>query len=125
VSLLLDTHVLLWWLADSPRLSTQVRVLIRDPKLAVWVSAASVWEIAIKKSLGKLDAPDDLSGAIAAYNFHPLPIEMSHALAAGALPRLHEDPFDRMLVAQAKIENLTLVTADQRLAAYEASVLLL
>ncbi len=123
MSLLLDTHVLLSWLADDPRLPAAVRDVIRDPKRAVWVSAATAWEISIKRALGKLEAPEDLPAAMEANGFRPLAIQVAHALAAGALPKIHEDPFDRLLVAQARLEGLTLVTADERLAAYGVPVI--
>ena len=115
---LLDTHVLLWWLADDRRLGAGARALVAGPDNAVYVSAASVWEIGMKRALGKLDAPDDLIDAVERSGFDPLPIGLAHAELAGALPRHHDDPFDRMLVAQAMAEGATLVTADARLAAY-------
>jgi PIN domain nuclease of toxin-antitoxin system len=122
VRLLLDTHVLLWWLADDPSLGEQAaRAVEREPE--VYVSAASVWEIAIKKAIGKLDAPDDLVEAVDASGFRPLPIGLAHADRAGSLPRHHDDPFDRMLVAQAQLEGLTLVTVDARLPSYEVALL--
>ncbi len=115
--LLLDTHIVLWWLADSPRLTPRSRKLIvRNEE--VFVSAATAWEIAIKKSLGKLQAPENLEAALAASRFHELAISVRHALAAGALARHHDDPFDRLLVAQAHSENMTLLTSDSRLEAY-------
>ncbi|HUZ88263.1 MAG TPA: type II toxin-antitoxin system VapC family toxin [Candidatus Acidoferrales bacterium] len=110
--LLLDTHVLLWWLADDPGLSGNARALIASAESEVLVSAASAWEISIKRALGKLDAPDDLEAQLVQHNFSPLAISVGHALAAGALPRHHEDPFDRMLVAQAQLEGLTIATRD-------------
>jgi PIN domain nuclease of toxin-antitoxin system len=116
--LLLDTHVLLWWLDDS-HLSPALRKMIADPDNDVAISAASVWEISIKRALNKLSVPDALDVQIAAEGFTPLAITVRHALAAGALPRHHDDPFDRMLVAQAKLEDLTLVTADGRFSAYD------
>jgi PIN domain nuclease of toxin-antitoxin system len=91
---------------------------------AVFVSAATAWEIAIKKSLGKLEAPDDLAAALAANRFEGLPISMEHALTAGTLPRHHDDPFDRMLVAQARHEGLRLLTHDARLTVYGPEVVL-
>ena len=118
MNLLLDTHVLLWWLADAPELSEAARDLIRDSNRAVWVSAASAWEIAIKKALGKLEAPDDLVAALEANGFRSLPIRVTHALLAGSLPRIHDDPFDRMLVAQALCEPMRLLTTDKVLAGY-------
>ena len=115
--LLLDTHVLLWWLAGNPKLSTMARARIEEAEI-VYVSAASVWEMAIKTAIGKLDAPDDLEEQLPRHRFEQLPVSVSHALAVAKLPRHHADPFDRMLVAQASFESLTLVTADPQLAVY-------
>jgi PIN domain nuclease of toxin-antitoxin system len=119
--LLLDTHVLLWALADDARLSRRARDLIADPDNEVWVSAVSVWEVSIKHALGRGDMP--LSGAQAvefcqraAYAW--LAISPAHAAATEALPRHHADPFDRMLVAQALWEPLRLVTHDDAVASY-------
>jgi PIN domain nuclease of toxin-antitoxin system len=113
VRLLLDTHVLLWWLADES-LSQRARDAIADPDNLVMVSAATAWEISIKKALGKLAAPDDLEQQVQAGGFTALPISIAHGIAAGQLARHHEDPFDRMLIAQAVAESLTIVTRDQR-----------
>lgn len=120
--LLLDTHALLWWLADEG-LAAQAREAIADPANLVVVSAASAWEISIKKALGKLNAPDDLEVQLEANRFDPLPIGMGHAIAAGQLPRHHEDPFDRMLIAQAFAEGLTIVTRDKRFEDYGVALL--
>lgn len=122
--LLLDTRVLLWWLADSPKLRREVRAALGDSVNSVLVSAASGWEISIKKALGKLTAPDDLEGAILRCGFSPLPITLRHAETAGKLPRHHDDPFDRMLIAQASVENLTVATHDTRFRLYDVRVLL-
>jgi PIN domain nuclease of toxin-antitoxin system len=114
VRLLLDTHVLLWWLADHRQLSQQARTLIADGNNQLLVSAASVWEIAIKAALGRIDIElDDLEDAIVKGGFEPLPIAVQHAVRVGRLPNVHRDPFDRMLVAQASIEELRLVTRDR------------
>ena len=121
--LLLDTHVLLWCLADDPSLPDQVRGAVTDSANVVFVSAASAWEIAIKKAVGKLEAPDDLQDAITASRFEPMPITIAHAMKAGALPRYHDDPFDRMLVAQSILEGLMLVTRDSRIPAYGIPIL--
>jgi len=118
VTVLLDTHVLLWWLANDARLSPSARRIISDPTNRVFVSAASAWEISIKRALGKLQAPPDLEAAAAQSHLETLPISLKHAAAAGALPAHHADPFDRMLVAQAQLEGMTLLTHDRRLAAY-------
>jgi PIN domain nuclease of toxin-antitoxin system len=120
--LLLDTHVLLWWLADDPALSKQARALIaNEPE--VFASAASAWEIAIKRALGKLEAPEDLLSVLEVGGIRRLPIDLQHAAVAGALPRHHDDPFDRMLVAQAQREGLTLLTSDARISRYAVTVL--
>jgi PIN domain nuclease of toxin-antitoxin system len=122
VRLLLDTHALLWWLADEG-LSLQARDAIADPDNLAVVSAASAWEISIKRTLGKLAAPDDLDQQLHAGGFTPLPISIAHGIAAGRLPRHHEDPFDRMLIAQAIIEGLTIVTRDKRFDNYAVALL--
>lgn len=116
--LLLDTHVLLWSLDDSPLLSRRLREVLEDPENDVFVSAASGWEIAIKRALGKLHAPHDLEAGIRKQGFTLLVIKFQHAEQAGALPPDHGDPFDRMLIAQAQIEGLVLVTRDARIPLY-------
>ncbi len=115
--LLLDTHALLWWLSDDARLGKAAADAIAEAEL-VAVSAASAWEIGIKQASGKLTGPDDLQTEVATNGFTELPVTLAHALAAGALPPHHADPFDRMLVAQSRLEGLTLVTRDDRLADY-------
>ena len=92
MTLLLDTHALLWWLADEPALTPVARTAIRAAGTLVFVSATTAWEISIKQALGKLEAPDDLEAALAASRFQPLPITVAHAIAAGRLPRHHDDP---------------------------------
>lgn len=119
--LLLDTHALLWWLADE-QLTAEARAAIADPKNAVAVSAASAWEISIKKALGKLAAPDDLDEQVRACDFAALPISISHAMTAGQLPRHHDDPFDRMLIAQAQLEQMTVITRDKRFGDYDVAI---
>ena len=121
--LLLDTHALLWALGDPEELADEARSAIVDPENLVVVSAASTWEIAIKRALGKLKAPRDVRGALDASGFVALPITVEHCVAAGALPARHRDPFDRMLVAQARIEHLVVVTRDPRFALYSVDVL--
>lgn len=117
MNLLLDTQALLWWLAATDLTDTAVEA-IADPDNVVLVSAISVWEIEIKRSLGKLDAPDDLTDAISDSGFEPLPVEFAHARAAGNLPPHHRDPFDRMLIAQAMTDGLVVVTRDAAFADY-------
>ena len=118
MSLLLDTHVLLWWLDNPALLSSEARRAIAEGRNPVFVSAAAVWEIAIKKARGKLEAPDNLGEVLEQERFQPLPITIPHTLALASLPSIHEDPFDRIQVAQAKIEELILVTRDERLKKY-------
>jgi PIN domain nuclease of toxin-antitoxin system len=118
MTLLLDTHVLLWWLADPSQLSKQAKKAIQDGRNRVYVSAAVAWEIAIKKALGKLDAPDDLEDMVDSNRFIALPVTIPHALALKSLPNYHRDPFDRMLIAQALHEGFRLVTRDQEIAKY-------
>ncbi|ADB31483.1 PilT protein domain protein [Kribbella flavida DSM 17836] len=120
--LLLDTHVLLWWLADGPELSGELKDRI-DTELEVYVSAATVWELSIKAAAGKVTVPEDFSEVVLDGGVGELPIRLVHAQEAGALPLLHRDPFDRMLVAQARIEGLTLVTRDSAIHAYDVPVL--
>ena len=122
--LLLDTHVLLWWLDDNPALSQDARAAISDPENLVYVSSATVWEMAIKRGLGKLDLPGNWVEVLTDEPFHQLHITWEHACRVERLPSLHRDPFDRILVAQSLIEDLVLVTHDDILARYEISTLL-
>ena len=120
---LLDTHVLLDLLTEPQRVGRAVRSALEDALNDVVVSSASAWEIAIKASIGRLRAPDDLEAELLREGIGSIDITMSDARAAGALPRHHSDPFDRMLVAQAILEQMVLVTADRRLAAYNVALL--
>ncbi|MEO8570076.1 MAG: type II toxin-antitoxin system VapC family toxin [Chloroflexota bacterium] len=120
--LLLDAHTVLWWLADDPTLATGARSAITDPANDVLVSAATVWEIAIKRALGKLDAPDGLIDALEAVGFGILPINGVDAALAGTLPAHHRDPFDRMLVAQGQRLGALIVSRDPAFAAYGTDV---
>ena len=121
--LLLDTHAFLWWLGDIERLG-DARDAIAEASSLVYVSAVSIWEISIKAALGKVDVGSaDLVAEIGANDFLDLAVTPRHAQLAGGLPRHHDDPFDRMLVAQAQLEGLTCVTRDPAFAAYDVSVL--
>jgi len=122
VSLLLDTHAFLWWRTASPRLGAEAREAIALAD-AVYVSAASAWEAAIKQALGRLELPDRFEAGVEASGFEKLAVTFTHAERAGALPPHHRDPFDRMLVAQALEEGLTMVTHDTRLEPYGARFL--
>lgn len=116
--LLLDTHVVLWWLMDDVTLSPEVKEAI-DTEAEVYLSAASVWEISIKQALGKLAGPSDLLEVVSRCGLMELPIRARHAAEAGGLPPLHRDPFDRMLVAQARCEGLTLLSRDPQVQRYD------
>jgi PIN domain nuclease of toxin-antitoxin system len=121
VNLLLDTHVLVWWLEASRRIGARTRRAIERSEASVWISAASVWEIAVKSASGRLELRDPFEDSIERLldkGFQSLLINFAHAITAGRLPPLHSDPFDRMLVAQAQCENLTIVTVDSAIEAY-------
>jgi len=117
VRLLLDTHVFLWWRSDDRRLGREARAAIADADV-VFVSAATAWEAGIKAALGRLRYPGTIEAGVADSGFEKLPITLEHAERAARLPKHHADPFDRMLVAQAEIEDLTIVTSDRALDAY-------
>ncbi len=121
--LLLDAHALLWWLADDATLDAQARDAIADPTNDVLVSAATIWEIAIKRAMGKLEAPDGLIEVIDRTGFDVLPITGADGEYAGGLPFHHRDPFDRMLVAQAERLRALIVSRDQAFADYCVPVL--
>ena len=118
MNLLLDTHVLLWWLADDASLSPRVREVVADGENIVFVSAVTVWEIRIKHKLGKLRIPGNFRQILDGQLFLPLDITAEHAHTVGELPDHHRDPFDRMLLAQAAVEKLTVVTADSQFEPY-------
>ncbi|MDA2930146.1 type II toxin-antitoxin system VapC family toxin [Acidobacteria bacterium AH-259-O06] len=125
MSLLLDTHVFLWWLMDDPRLPEETRRSIAEPRTAVHISAATIWEISIKAGLGKIElGKSNLAEAIESNDFLELPIKARHAWLAGRLPPHHKDPFDRMLVAQAQVEHLVIITYDRNFQLYDVSLLL-
>ena len=117
---LLDTHTFLWWHEANPRLGTQALLEIRNPANEVFFSAISCYEIELKRSLGKLRAPEDL---VTNHRFLPLPILIAHADLAGRLPIHHRDPFDRILAAQAMVENLVLITADANIPSFGVAVM--
>ncbi len=126
MNLLLDTHVALWAITDHPSLSAHARELILAPRATVWISTVSVWEIAIKHALGRGDMPVSSQEAVryfrqAGYRF--LAIEPEHAVAVEALPTHHQDPFDRLLVAQALVEPMRLMTHDATVARYSETII--
>ena len=123
-SILLDTHILLWWLADNARLTKKVKSAIANPDNVVYTSPASIWEASIKRALGRREFDDKkLLTAIESSGFREVVITMQHGQVAGNLPRYHEDPFDRMLIAQAQVNNLTIITHDKQFKHYDISVI--
>ena len=124
---LIDTHVFLWWLADDPALSTRARNCLSDSSTAVLFSAASGWELAIKSSAGRLEVRGPLerfvTEELAANRMEVLPVALGHAMRVASLPWHHRDPFDRLLVAQALVERIPLVTADRALRRYGVEIL--
>ncbi len=127
MKLLLDTHCWLWWFANDPRLGEPARNLIGDGANAVYLSAASSWEIAIKTSLGQLTLPEPperyVPSRLASQGMRGLAIEHVHALKVASLPAHHRDPFDRLIVAQAQVEGLPVLTVDENIAAYEVDAM--
>lgn len=123
MELLLDTHAFIWWSAVDPRLIEGARAAIANPGNRVIVSAVSIWEIAIKRATGKLVFDDDILQVLTQTGFDSLDITPAHAAAVGALPMHHADPFDRLLVAQARAERLVLVSQDRRLLPYGVPIL--
>ncbi|WP_421999583.1 type II toxin-antitoxin system VapC family toxin [Reyranella sp.] len=126
MTLLVDTHLLLWAAGEPQKLPRKARRLLDDPGTALWFSAASLWEVAIKHGLGREDfrvEPRRLRRGLIDNGWRELAITSEHAVAAGDLPVLHKDPFDRMLVAQARVEGLTLVTSDASVARHDGNVL--
>ena len=127
MNLLLDTHALLWWASDNRALGRRARQAISSGQNSIWVSAASIWEMSIKAALSRLDLagvhPERIAEDLEQRGFESLPITVHHAVAVRDLPAYHRDPFDRMLIAQAQLENLVLVTADPAIMAYDVRVL--
>jgi PIN domain nuclease of toxin-antitoxin system len=127
VRLLLDTHAFLWWLTDDEQLSPRAKRVIRDGNNQVFFSVASAWEIAIKAKLGRVTLPEDperfIPDQLEVNAFEVLPVRLPHALRVASLPGVHADPFDRLLVAQALVEDLTVVSKDRRLGRYPVRVL--
>ena len=124
---LLDTHAFLWWISDDPRLSEKAREIIADGRNELFFSAASGWEISIKAGLGRLEVPEDLqrfiSDQLSRNAIQALPIYLSHTLHTGSLPGHHRDPFDRILVSQAILEQIPLLSADPQISHYPVEVL--
>lgn len=123
MKVLIDTHTFLWWNTDDPLLSARAKEIIADGRNEVFLSAASVWEIVIKTSKGRLILPEPpakyISSRMSLYRFQPLPVKISHAAQVYELPLHHNDPFDRMLIAQSQLESLPLVTRDKDIQHYD------
>ncbi|MTJ50779.1 type II toxin-antitoxin system VapC family toxin [Dolichospermum sp. UHCC 0259] len=124
MSFLLDTHILLWFLENDSKLSNQVREVITNRENLIFVSAISAWEISIKQSLGKLIAPSNLEEALRFSNLEILAMTLAHGIKVADLPMYHKDPFDRMLIAQALVEGLTIITVDQKFKFYDVPLLI-
>lgn len=120
---LLDTHVLLWWLSEPAKLTAAARDAIADGTHSVYLSSAAVWEMAIKKALGRLEYPGNLAEVLQKDHIETLPIGISHALAVADLPTHHQDPFDRMQIVQARVENLVILTRDPMFEKYDVRIL--
>ncbi len=125
MNFLLDTHILLWFLENDSKLSNQIREVITNPENLIFVSAISAWEISIKQSLGKLIAPTNLEEALRFSRLEVLAMTLAHGIKVADLPMYHKDPFDRMLIAQALVEDLTIITVDQKFKFYAVSLLII
>ena len=127
MNLLIDTNALIWWLDDDPRMGPQARAMLADPTNTPYVSAATAWEIAIKQGLGKLHLPPNpsswLPDRLGQDGFRPLPVTVEHALWVERLPPHHRDPFDRLLIGQAQVEDLRIITSDPLFERYEVAVI--
>lgn len=122
MNFLLDTHILLWFLENDSRLSEIIREAIASPKNLVFVSSVSAWEISIKQSIGKLTAPYNLEEALRFSRFEVLSVTLAHGVKVANLPMYHKDPFDRMLITQALVEDLTIITVDTKFKLYNVSL---
>ena len=115
---LLDTHVILWWLEDPKKISAKARNIIADKKNTIFVSSVSIWEMAIKKDLGRLNIPTNILSVLKSDNMQILPLNAEDSLGIMDLSKIHNDPFDRILVSQAKINDLIFITKDQKILEY-------
>lgn len=120
---LLDTHILIWWMSKNSKLSEKISNILRNPHNQLFISTASIWEIIIKRAKKRLKVPQDIEKALKTSGFQLLPMQLSHVLKIETLPPIHHDPFDRMLIAQSNVENLTLITSDQKFWQYKLNLL--
>lgn len=116
---LIDTQVFIWLMEDNRKVSPEIRTLLQDPSINVFISIASIWEIVIKQAKGRLKIPKDIEKSIDELEFRVLPIEIFHVLGLRKLPNYHKDPFDRILISQAKVEKLTLISSDKKIWQYD------
>lgn len=123
MKLLLDTHAFLWWTADDKALSRLARDAIGEQANTIFLSVVSIWEMGIKKSMNRLQMPENIEEEIERRRISALPVKVAHAVIAPQLPKIHGDPFDRMLIAQAQIEGLTIITRDRAFAKYDVKLL--
>jgi len=123
MDLLLDTHIILWWMDAVHLIPDKYRLAIEDKNNICFISAATIWEISIKSAIGKLDIPDNYLEILFDQNFKELPITWRHAREVSSLPMHHKDPFDRLLIAQSIVENLTLLSVDEIISKYHVNVL--
>ncbi|MBF0266097.1 MAG: type II toxin-antitoxin system VapC family toxin [Gammaproteobacteria bacterium] len=121
--ILIDTHVFLWWISDNKNLGENARKYISNPQNRIYLSSVSSWEISIKKNKGLLEAPDDIASIVNEEGFEELPISIFHGELAGKLESIHKDPFDRMMIAQAKAEAMELLTDDLYIKKYSISII--
>ena len=120
--MLIDTQIFIWWMEKSPRLSPKIISILKDRNEPIFFSLVSVWEIVIKKGVKKLKTPYDVEGGILASGFNLLPIELAHILEVEHLPSIHKDPFDRLLIAQAIVEKIKIITADPVFSKYPVAL---
>ncbi len=123
-TLLLDTHTFLWWLSDPNQMTSAATDAIAEPNNRVYVSVISLWEIALKRAIGKLVAPIDITKDVAGAGFELLPLKVEHIVKSETLPLHHRDPFDRMLVAQAAVEGATIVSRDSNMSLYTSPLII-
>lgn len=115
---LLDTHIILWWLEQPEKLSKKTRDVIQDRKNRIFLSSVSFWEMAIKQNIGRLKLPNNILEVLTAEGFDTIPLSPDEALSVAGLPQIHKDPFDRMLIMQAKLNDLVMITHDKTIAQY-------
>ncbi len=122
--MLIDTQIFIWWMEKNNRLSAKIKFILEDPQEQIFLSLVSIWEIVIKKSIKKLKTPADVEGGIEKSGLEVMPIDLSHVLHLEYLPLHHKDPFDRLLISQAQVEKVTIITADPLFRRYDVKTLI-